>query len=568
MNHLPKRLLSLILALVMVFSLVPAASAYTGVSGWAEAEVAEMDQLGLIPESLQDADLSQEITRLDMARTAVLAYEKVTGQTLEVPAEHPFNDTTDPDAEKAYAAGIVKGDGNGTFRPDDSLTRVEFFCFVGQYLEAVGFQASEDDYSDLSSFADADSIPSWALEQTRLTVGLGIVKGDGSNLDPKDTTSCQEALLMFCRAYHVADDALNGEAPEETVPEETVPEETVPEETVPEEPQPDDNGFINLAGWAEESVLMLDELGLIPEDVRNQPMNEPITRLNMCKLIMNAYKQLMFVSDADLGTPPDPFSDTHDLDVRQAYRLGIVDGDGKGHFFPESNITRQDFCKISVNFLNAINYLYSDDTSVDLTVYSDADQVASYAVGPTRLLISIGAVKGSTSNKLMPRSSISAQEALVIFARIHNFVTTWTASDAEDTRTEISRDTAESLVEFAKQFLGYDYVYGGKSPETGFDCSGFVYYVYKEFGYDLKPSALNQWNVLPDSTLVDRTELLPGDLVFFSDNGQPSGMTHIAIYIGNGQMIHAANSRDGVKISDLNQPYYVRLYLGAKRVIE
>ena len=546
MKLLTKRLLTLGLAFLMILSAAPAASAYTGVSSWAEPEVTEMDELGLIPDSLMDSDLSKRISRLDMCRVAVLAYEKATGKTLEVPQSHPFTDTTDPDAEKAFSAGLVSGNGDGTFRPDDPLSRVEFFSFVGQFLNAGGFIPGEADYADLSGFADASSLPGWAREATQLTVGLGVVLGDGKNLNWSSYTSAQEALMMFLRAYKILDTGI-----------------TDPPVDEPDEP---DSGFINLAAWAEESVYAMDKLGLIPDEVRSSPMNGIITRQNLCKVAMLAYKQLMFVTDADLGTPPsNPFTDTSDRDVLNAYRLGIVNGKGNGQFCPNEPISRQDFFKISVNFLNTIGYLYEDDTSVSLSAYSDGDQVASYAKAPTRLLISIGVVKGS-DGKIKPTESISAQEALSIFYRVHTFVTTWDGSDGEDTRTEISREEAQAVVDLAMSYLGYPYVYGGKSPSEGFDCSGFVYYVYKQFGYTLNPGATTQWKSLPD-VIIPRDQLQPGDLVFFSGNGEVSGMEHVAIYIGNGQMIHASTPSTGVIITDLNEPYYVRRYLGAKRVI-
>lgn len=123
------------------------------------------------------------------------------------------------------------------------------------------------------------------------------------------------------------------------------------------------------------------------------------------------------------------------------------------------------------------------------------------------------------------------------------------------------------VVEFAKTLLGCDYTYAGKNPESGFDCSGFVYYVYKQFGYTLNPGATNQWNYLSDE-VIPQEELRPGDLVFFSSNGQVSGMTHVGMYIGDGQFIHAENYEHGVCITPMDQAYYAARYLGAKRVIE
>ena len=554
MNLLSKRLLSLALALVMIVSLIPAAAAYSNVSGWAEPEVAAMDELGLIPDSLADANMGKNISRLDMARIAVLAYEKITGEALGLPENHPFTDTTDPDAEKAYAVGLVKGDGDGTFRPDDSLTRLEFFAIVGQFLETLDYPITDSNYADLSRFSDASSIPAWGVSYTRLTVGLGIVNGTGSELDWPSAATREESICLFYRTYLVAVDA-------------DLPEDTTPGETTPTEPEYTGD-FINLSFWAEDAVNAMDELGLIPSEVKASAMDGTITRQNLCKIIMRTYKLMMGITDGDLGTPDDPFSDTHDIDVRNAYRLGIVNGVGGGKFAPNDPITRQDFFKMSVNFLNAIGYPYTDDDTVDLSEFKDAGKVSDYALGPTRLLVGIGVVNGDDNKLLNPRDAIVCQEALVIFHRIYQFVNTWVApEETPDERPDENVQAATSVVEFALQFECYPYVYGGKSPEDGFDCSGFVYYVYKQFGYTLYPGATNQWNTL-SGTVIPREDLRPGDLVFFSNNGDVSGMTHVGLYIGNGQMIHASNPTKGVIITDLSEPYYVRMYLGAKRVIE
>lgn len=544
-----KRILALALAMVMLFSAVPAAFAYTGVADWAQPEVSAMEELGLIPESLMEADLSRKITRLDMCRIAMLAYTELTGKTVDLPEEHPFSDTTDPDVERAFVVGLTKGDGDGTFRPDDPLRRVEFFCFVGHFLNAVGFEATDNSYAELDSFEDSNTLPDWAEEYTRLTVGLGIVKGDGEALNWESHTTSQEALAMFHRAYITA------------MPEDIPPEETVPEETEPEEPEI--TGFINLAVWAEESVTAMDQLGLIPDSVRAQPMDGPITRENMCKVVITAYKRLMGVTDDNLVDPEEnPFADTDDADILHAYQLGIVNGHGDGTFGPNDPITRQDFFTISTNFLSAIGYPYCDAPGVDLSEFGDSNQLASYAKPAARLLIRIGAVKGDDKKLLHPTDHIVSQEALCIFYRIHNYYIEWNQN-----RTEDPSILGQEVADLAMQYLGYPYVYGGKNPEDGFDCSGFVYYIYQQFGYTLYPGALNQWENLPDE-IVARDEIMPGDLVFFSTNGDPSGMSHVAICIGNDQMIHAANPDSGVKISSLNESYYVQRYLGVKRVIQ
>ena len=550
-----KRILSLTLAFIMVLSMIPAAAAYSNVSGWAEDKLAAMNEEGLIPESLLDADMKKGISRQDMCRSAVLAYEKITGKTLALPEDHPFTDTQDESVEKAALAGLVSGDGNGLFRPDATLKRVEFFCIIATFLEKLNYTVTEEDYDDLSRFADAYQLPDWGRKRTQIAVGVGIVAGSGNELNWRSATTREEGLALFYKTYQIASGA-TGEQPEN------------PTEPEPSEPDFEYTGdFINLDSWAEKSVLAMDELGLVPDEVKATPMNNAITRKNLCKVIMRAYKKLMFVTDADLGTPENPFTDTNDRDVLNAYRLGIVSGGGDGRFRPDDPVSRQDFFVMSVSFLNAIGYPYSDDESGDLSRVADADQIASYARASTRLMVAIGAVSGSSDNRINPRSNIANQEALAIFYKLYQFVTTWVApQEKPDERPEEDIQQTSSVVDFAMQFLGYDYVYGGKSPEQGFDCSGFVYYVYKQFGYTLYPGATNQWNTLSD-VVIPRDELRPGDLVFFSDNGAVSGMTHVGLYIGDGKMIHASTPSTGVIISELSEPYYVRMYLGAKRVI-
>lgn len=122
--------------------------------------------------------------------------------------------------------------------------------------------------------------------------------------------------------------------------------------------------------------------------------------------------------------------------------------------------------------------------------------------------------------------------------------------------------TGAVIVETAKKYLGYPYVYGGMSP-SGFDCSGFVNYVYKLNGYSMNrvASAIYYNN----GTYVDKANLQPGDLVFFSNSSEYVG--HVGIYIGGNQFIHASTSRTGVIISDLTSSYYIEHYVGAKRII-
>lgn len=119
----------------------------------------------------------------------------------------------------------------------------------------------------------------------------------------------------------------------------------------------------------------------------------------------------------------------------------------------------------------------------------------------------------------------------------------------------------EKIAKCAEQYLGVPYVWGGSSP-SGFDCSGFVQYVYRECGIKIGRTVTLQWGY---GELVDRDELQPGDLVFFA-NTYTDGISHIGIYIGDDIFIHAS-SNGGVKYNDLNSSYYSSHYHAARRVV-
>lgn len=127
--------------------------------------------------------------------------------------------------------------------------------------------------------------------------------------------------------------------------------------------------------------------------------------------------------------------------------------------------------------------------------------------------------------------------------------------------------TGADVVAKAKEYLGYPYVYGKAGPKS-FDCSGFTSYIYKLMGYSINRTASTQLN--GNGTPVAREDLQPGDLVFFRDYSCTKSASHVGIYIGNGQFIHASSSRSasGVKISSLSETWYANRYVGARRIIQ
>ncbi|WP_298034783.1 SH3 domain-containing C40 family peptidase [uncultured Dysosmobacter sp.] len=137
-------------------------------------------------------------------------------------------------------------------------------------------------------------------------------------------------------------------------------------------------------------------------------------------------------------------------------------------------------------------------------------------------------------------------------------------SDFVDLTASSSSSSGSNVVDYAKQFLGTRYTYGGASP-SGFDCSGFTMYIMKQFGYSLPHTATGQWQSGVGTRVYSISELQPGDLVFFNDPSRNAGKacSHAGIYIGGGQHIHASSSRsNGVIISDLTSGYYNQYFVG------
>ena len=115
----------------------------------------------------------------------------------------------------------------------------------------------------------------------------------------------------------------------------------------------------------------------------------------------------------------------------------------------------------------------------------------------------------------------------------------------------------ERAVRYASRLVGVPYRYGGDSPQTGFDCSGFVRFVYRHFGVQLPHSSYADFGL---GRRIARGSLRPGDLVFFD------GVGHVGMYVGIGLFIHAPHTGTDVQVTSLSDPWYASSYDGARRL--
>ena len=148
--------------------------------------------------------------------------------------------------------------------------------------------------------------------------------------------------------------------------------------------------------------------------------------------------------------------------------------------------------------------------------------------------------------------------------------------DAQQAAVELNDGTAfneyklpalsDSLLQRGKTLMGTPYVWGGSSVKTGFDCSGFVSHVFKEeLGINL-PRTTAQL-IQMDAPVIARNDLVPGDLILFNNQGR-GRVSHVGIYMGDGEFIHSSSKRSGgVRVDKLSNNYWNASYLEAKRVL-
>ena len=210
---------------------------------------------------------------------------------------------------------------------------------------------------------------------------------------------------------------------------------------------------------------------------------------------------------------------------------------------------------------NALGKITGDRVNIRTRPTTNSDVLGTYAQDTTMTVIGINTGwykvrhEGHTGYVRSDFMEItSGQRAAVASGAPVRFSTTPQANPS----------LGEKIADYALTYVGYRYVYGGASPSTGFVCSGLVSYVYRNFDISVTRNASGQFR--DNGERIAKSDLAPGDLVFFSSNGGVS-VTHVGIYIGDDEFVHASRTGIGVIISRLDSAYYIRVWFGAKRLI-
>jgi len=136
------------------------------------------------------------------------------------------------------------------------------------------------------------------------------------------------------------------------------------------------------------------------------------------------------------------------------------------------------------------------------------------------------------------------------------------APEPSQTLSDVYLESMRDVIFYALSMVGISYRWGGSSPQTGFDCSGFVSHVYRQIAGLVLPRDSYAMARLGQPVTVD--DLKPGDLVFFNTMRRP--FSHVGIYLGEKRFVHAPSAGKNVNVVDMTEPYWAKRYSGARRI--
>lgn len=225
------------------------------------------------------------------------------------------------------------------------------------------------------------------------------------------------------------------------------------------------------------------------------------------------------------------------------------------------------------NYLNKTGYITTDGINFRQKADTDSKVLKTFATNAKVTILKEEGnwykIKHNDQEGYVLKTYVSEKKVAEVTSRSSVRREETSTTQVEEKKQEETKTTTKEasskgsqVVAMAKKYLGSRYVYGGASP-SGFDCSGFTMYIYKQFGVSLPHSATAQSS---RGTKVEKANLQLGDIVFFTNYKTGKGIGHCGIYIGGGQFIHASTERTGVITTSLNSGSHARRYVTAVRI--
>lgn len=286
------------------------------------------------------------------------------------------------------------------------------------------------------------------------------------------------------------------------------------------------------------------------------------------------YLSVSAQAEADLGTGV-PNTDGASLNLRSGPGTGFdkladIPGDAV------LTLTGLDNGWYLTSYNGVSGYVSSDyvtlaGTSASLPSMASAEPAVQYGIlntdgsslnlrsGPGTEFDKVASIPGSA---VLTITGVSGGWYLTSYAGVSGYVSGEFIT-LTDSMPAVNSDLGSQLVAYAKQFLGCSYIYGSSGPNS-FDCSGFTSYVFKHFGYTLNRSAADQYS---NGTVIDQSQMQPGDLILWRAYGSSKTATHVGIYIGNNQYIHASSTKKCVTINDMDYAANSRYVVGIRRIL-
>lgn len=308
--------------------------------------------------------------------------------------------------------------------------------------------------------------------------------------------------------------------------------------------------------WAKDHIKYLSDNNLVNgvKDNTYNP-NANITRAQFTTMINKALGLSDQTEVIDLEFEDVHIDDWYYEDVARAVEAGFVSGHSDNTFAPEDPVTREQAATIVVRAFD----LGSASKKIS---FLDRSKISSWARSFVDVTSEQGYIVGFPDGNFKPELNITrAQSATIVYRLITGDVAEAPEPPAPKEEPKPNPAPApvpkgQQIAAAARKYLGHRYVYGGTTP-SGFDCSGFTQYVYRQFGVSLPRTSGAQRSA---GKAVSRANIRPGDLLTFSG--------HVGIYVGDGVMVHAANPSRGVVTDNVFSGYYNGRVLSIRRLVD